>query len=336
MLRPKWLRSIQRDRDLETFHRGMQYRRAIQLYYRKFHAYPPNVEALVNTNDIRFLRKKYIDPMTGQDDWKPIAFGQNKTPTAMGFFGQPLAGNASTLAGIGPGGVGGLPGSTNSTGGSSDGGFSSGGFSSGSSDISNDQSSATSGSGLAGSPSDSSGNTTGGAGSTGSTSSSGTSSTSSSTSGSSGPIIGGAGIIGFEPASPKQSILVYKKKNHYNEWEFTYDPLSDLKMIGSGSTGLEWPTRDRQHHTREYANFRFHPDPWFQPNSSTGAARHHPAIAHLAPPHRRKRPAVSGEPLLSSESLVPASYAWNDEPHPQVDFTWGLSNLNPAASSVST
>ena len=65
-------RSIQRDRDLETFHRGMQYRRAIQLYYRKFHAYPPNVDALVNTNDIRFLRKKYIDPMTGKDDWKPI------------------------------------------------------------------------------------------------------------------------------------------------------------------------------------------------------------------------------------------------------------------------
>ena len=107
---PKMARSIQRDRDLETFHRGMQYRRAIQLYYRKFHAYPPNVEALVNTNDIRFLRKKYTDPMTGQDDWKPIAFGQNKTPTAMGFFGQPLAGNASTLAGIGPsGGAGGLP-----------------------------------------------------------------------------------------------------------------------------------------------------------------------------------------------------------------------------------
>jgi type II secretory pathway pseudopilin PulG len=231
---PKMARSIQRDRDLETFHRGMQYRRAIQLYYRKFHAYPPNVEALVNTNDIRFLRKKYIDPMTGQDDWKPIAFGQNKTPTAMGFFGQPLAGNASTLAGIGPSG-GGLQG-TQTSGGSSNGGFSSGGFSSGLSDTSNDQSSPTSGSGTTGSPPDSPGNTTGGAGTTGGTSSA-TSSTSS-TSGSSGPIIGGAGIIGFEPASPKQSILVYKKKNHYNEWEFTYDPLSDLKMIGGGSTGL--------------------------------------------------------------------------------------------------
>ena len=80
----------------------MQYRRAIQLYYRKFHAYPPNVDALVKTNNIRFLRKKYIDPITGKDDWKPIMFGQNKAPTAMGFFGQPLAG--TTIAGIGPSG----------------------------------------------------------------------------------------------------------------------------------------------------------------------------------------------------------------------------------------
>ena len=141
---PKIARSIQRDRDLETFHRGMQYRRAVQLYYRKFHAYPPNVEALVNTNDIRFLRKKYKDPITGQDDWKPIAFGQNKTPTAMGFFGQPLAGNASTLAGIGPGGAGGLPGATTPGGGFSTGSPSSPGSIFGpSSDTGNGQSPST-------------------------------------------------------------------------------------------------------------------------------------------------------------------------------------------------
>jgi type II secretory pathway pseudopilin PulG len=234
---PKIARSIQRDRDLETFHRGMQYRRAIQLYYRKFKAYPPNVEALVNTNDIHFLRKKYIDPMTGQDDWKPIAFGQNKTPTAMGFFGQPLAGNASTLAGIGPsGGTGGLTGTTptSGAGGTSGGGLSSGGgFSLNSTDTSGDQPSPTSGSGTNDTTADSSGT----AGSTGSTSSGNTSSAGTGN-GSNAPTFGGAGIIGFEPASPKQSILVYKKKNHYNEWEFTYDPLSDMQTVGGGNTGL--------------------------------------------------------------------------------------------------
>jgi type II secretory pathway pseudopilin PulG len=242
---PKIARSIQRDRDLETFHRGMQYRRAIQLYYRKFHAYPPNVEALVNTNDIRFLRKKYTDPITGQDDWKPIAFGQNKTPTAMGFFGEPLAGNASTLAGTGPGGsAGGLPGTPTLGSGSGSafgGGSGSGIF--GSSGSGSGQSPSIGGSGStdnSGGSSGDSGSSSGGAtGSSGGTSSTGTSSSGTGTgSSSTSPTFGGAGIIGFSPASDKTSILVYKKKQHYNEWEFTYDPLSDMKTIGGGNTGL--------------------------------------------------------------------------------------------------
>jgi type II secretory pathway pseudopilin PulG len=231
---PNIARSIQRDRDLETFHRGMQYRRAIQLYYRKFHAYPPNVEALLNTNEIHFLRKKYKDPMTGQDDWKPIMFGQNKTPTAMGFFGQPLAGNASTLAGIGPGGTGGSPGATNTNGGISGSGFGSGSSSGSIFGPSGDSSGPSSSTGGSGSTDTSGGSTTSSTGTTGGNSSGDTSSTGSSTA----PTFGGAGIIGFEPSSSKQSILVYKKKNHYNEWEFTYDPLSDAKAIGGGSTGL--------------------------------------------------------------------------------------------------
>ena len=215
---PQIAKSIQRDRDLETFHRGMQYRRAIQLYYRTFHNYPPNLDALVKTNNIRFLRKKYIDPITGKDDWKPIMVGQNKTPTAMGFFGQPLEGNASTIAGTGPSGGNGLTGSTPGA----------GGFSLGSPSTPSDTgSSQTPGS----TP------TTGGTST--STTSSGSSSSSSTQTGpaSTDQTFGGAGIIGFEPASPKQSILVYKKKDHYNEWEFTYDPLSDAKTVGGGNTG---------------------------------------------------------------------------------------------------
>ena len=245
---PKIARSIQRDRDLETFHRGMQYRRAIQLYYRKFHAYPPNVEALVNTNDVRFLRKKYTDPITGQDDWKPIAFGQNKTPTAMGFFGEPLAGNASTLAGIGPSGGGvGIPGITTpgSGSGSAFGGDSGGSGIFGSSGSGNGQSPSIGGSGSTDNSGGSSGtDNSGSGGSSGGTSSTGTPSTGTSSTGtgagstSGSPTFGGAGIIGFSPASDKTSILVYKKKQHYNEWEFTYDPLSEMKTLSGGNAGL--------------------------------------------------------------------------------------------------
>ena len=221
---PKVKASIQRDREEETMHRGKQYIRAIQLYYRKFHAYPPNVDALVRTNEIRFLRKKYIDPTTGKDEWKPIMYGQNKTPMAMGFFGQPLA--AAVGGGIGPSG-GNLTGAGSTTGG--------GLFNS--SPTTGNTGATTPAAGT--DPGSQTGSTSGAAGTPSQT---GTPGAPGSTIGTSNPIgtgqtFGGAGIIGFSPQSPKQSILVYKKKNHYNDWEFLYSPLIDQQQM-AGGTGL--------------------------------------------------------------------------------------------------
>jgi len=185
---PNISKQLQRDREIETMHRGLQYARAVKLYYKQFGAYPPTVDALVkSTNNIRFLRKKYVDPTTGKEDWKPIRYGQNKCPTAMGFFGQPLAG--STIAGTGSSSSSGL-----------------------SSDTSTTDSSAT--------QSQTASSATSSAASTSSTATG-------STTGLTGKSFGGGGIIGFSPNSPKQSILVYKKKNHYNEWEFVYDPIME-------------------------------------------------------------------------------------------------------------
>jgi type II secretory pathway pseudopilin PulG len=241
---PKVREDIQRDRDVETMQRGKQYVRAIQLYYHRFHTYPPNIEALVKTNNIRFLRKRYLDPTTGKADWKPIMLGQNKTPTAMGFFGQPLAG--VPLGGTGPGGQNGLSGtntpagpgsmfgggsnagSGSSMGGSSMGGSSMGGSSMGGSTFNLGSNNSTSGTSSAN-------GTTGTPGSTTDGTDSGTGSSSPGTG--NGPTFGGAGIIGFSPASPKQSIEILKKKNHYNEWEFTYNPLSDHQMMTGGNAG---------------------------------------------------------------------------------------------------
>jgi hypothetical protein len=237
---PKMAKEIQRDRELETMHRGKQYARAVKLYYKKFGAYPPNVDALVKpTNKIRFLRKKYVDPTTGKEDWKPVRFGQNKAPTVMGFFGQaiggvggcppnPLGGNTSqgTLSSGGIGGssnsstIGGTPGT--STGSSSN--CATTGL-----NTSSDTSSSASGTPPA-DPNAANATTT-----TGSTTGSTTGTTTGSTTGLSGQTIGGAGIIGFSPNSPKQSILVYKKKNHYNEWEFVYDPIAEQMLQQGGN-----------------------------------------------------------------------------------------------------
>jgi type II secretory pathway pseudopilin PulG len=204
---PRMAKEIQRDRERETIRRGLQYQRAIQLYYRKFHAYPPNIEALVKTNNIRFLRKKYIDLTTNKDEWKPILFGQAKTQT-LGFFGQPLAGTGSAggsvLAGVGP-----MGGNANASGLSPTGTTDTSGTSN------------TTGS----STTDTSGNATG------------TTSTSSTSLGT-GQTFGGAGIIGYSPRGTKQSILLWKKKNHYNEWEFVYDPLSDQKTMSNNAGNI--------------------------------------------------------------------------------------------------
>lgn len=229
---PRIAKQIERDREVETMQRGMQYRRAIQLYYRKFGAYPPNIDALVKTNNIRFLRKRYTDPMTGKDDWKPIRFGQNKTPTAMGFFGQPLSG--TTVAGVGPGGGNMASPNGNGLNGGSSLFNSTDASSTGTSPASTDSTSTASTDSTAGTPgaTGTTPGTTPGSGAGPGGSSSPTSGT-----GLSGQTFGGAGIIGFSPGSSKESILIYKKKNHFNEWEFTYDPLQDQKLMQGGNTG---------------------------------------------------------------------------------------------------
>src|SRR6266511_1077862 len=57
--------SIRRDREVEMIHRGAQYVRAVRLYCRKNNSsYPPSIDRLLETNKIRYLRKRYKDPMT--------------------------------------------------------------------------------------------------------------------------------------------------------------------------------------------------------------------------------------------------------------------------------
>jgi type II secretory pathway pseudopilin PulG len=229
---PRVAKSIQREREIETMHRGKQYARAVKLYYRKFGRYPPNVDALVNTNEIRFLRKKYVDPTTGKEDWKPIAVGMNKTQST-GFFGQPIVGSGGGT------GLSGSPGMAGNLGGQSPSGstFTNPGSSTfgGSTSLTGTASSPATDSsttGAAAPTTDANGNPIAPASSTGSTAgpTMGTN-----------PTLGGLGLMGFTPNSPKLSILVWHKKIHYNEWEFFYDPTADLTMIGGNAGAIGQP-----------------------------------------------------------------------------------------------
>src|SRR5215471_630962 len=63
---PAYQMQAKRAEEEELIFRGEEYIRAIQKFQRKFGAWPPSIDALVETNGLRFLRKRYTDPITGK------------------------------------------------------------------------------------------------------------------------------------------------------------------------------------------------------------------------------------------------------------------------------
>src|ERR1700728_1613201 len=57
----------QRTKEQMAIDRGLQYERGIQLFYRKYQLYPQTLDDLETTKNIRFLRRRYKDPLTGKD-----------------------------------------------------------------------------------------------------------------------------------------------------------------------------------------------------------------------------------------------------------------------------
>ena len=108
-LAPSIAFKVRRDREEEMIHRGAQYSRAIRRYVKKTGRYPTRLEDLENTNNIRFLRKRYKDPITGKD-FKLLHVGEVQLTSAPVLAGaSPIGGGASagpaaaTLAGAAAG-----------------------------------------------------------------------------------------------------------------------------------------------------------------------------------------------------------------------------------------
>ncbi|MFQ5817370.1 MAG: hypothetical protein ACE5H2_05350 [Terriglobia bacterium] len=73
---PRVLTQGQREREEELIFRGEQYRRALALHYRKYARLPLKLEELVEpTNNLRFLRQLYPDPMSADGEWRLIRVG---------------------------------------------------------------------------------------------------------------------------------------------------------------------------------------------------------------------------------------------------------------------
>jgi type II secretory pathway pseudopilin PulG len=205
---PEFKQQAQRDREEELRHRGTAYMRAIQHFYKKFNRYPTSIAELENTNNIRFLRKHYMDPMsrdpkTGKEKEFKLLHQQdialNNGPVLPGQTGQ-----------SGPGGQNGLQGQSGLSG-SAPGGFGGSGSQTGGQ---------TSTSGDSGSSSSGSSPASGNSNSPGSPSSS---SSSSSGSGLSGQTFGGGPILGVASTNNKtKSVRVFFDKTHYSDWLFIY------------------------------------------------------------------------------------------------------------------
>jgi type II secretory pathway pseudopilin PulG len=110
---PRIAFQAQRQKEQLLIERGEQYKRAIQLFVRANGRYPGKIEDLENFNNRRFLRHRFVDPMTGKTEWRLIHInggvftdsivnkakqvGQQSGATANTFVGeQAYVGNDTT------------------------------------------------------------------------------------------------------------------------------------------------------------------------------------------------------------------------------------------------
>jgi type II secretory pathway pseudopilin PulG len=211
---------LRRDREEELCHRGTAYMRAIQTFHRKLGRYPVGIEELQNSNNMRFIRKLYKDPMT-----RDRATGREKDFKVLREMDISL--RNGPVVGQTPG-QNGLPGQDDPKG---QGGLGSSGAAPSGLQPTDGPQSPPNGSD-AGADSNS----------PGSSSVDSKSVDSKSDSGSDEQTFGGGDILGVVSTSKKESIREFYGKNHYDDWLFVYLQQNDFRVQLKGPANLGVPT----------------------------------------------------------------------------------------------
>jgi hypothetical protein len=242
---PAIVQQVKRDREAEMIHRGTEYARAIKKFYKKNGRYPSNLDDL-DKGQIRFLRRRYTDPLVKDGKFKLLNYGDIATllntaapgvPVgALGQAGAKLSGGA-TISGVPS--AGGASGSAFGALGSNSGAqavqqlqqqFQSPGAQSGF-PISSDQGGSIAIGGAA--------NFLGGSNQPAGAGSDATSaSTQISITGATGlgtnpnsQVQGGGAVVGVASVSKDKTIRIYNKKKTYDEWQFIYNPAMDQQNV---------------------------------------------------------------------------------------------------------
>jgi hypothetical protein len=202
--------------------------RAIQHFNTKFGRYPSRVEDLENTNNMRFLRKRYTDPLTRdpvtgkEKDFKFLHQQDISLNSGIALPGSTLPGQ--TPGQTPQGGAAQLLQSAIAT-------------QTGGAQPTLTQNASGNDADTTENPNSPSG--TGGANPSSPFSSG---SSSSSSSGFNGPTFGGGPILGVASTSKAKSIRIFNDKNHYNDWLFVFLPQMNQKGLLVGPVSTNGPT----------------------------------------------------------------------------------------------
>ena len=196
---PRIAQQIKREKEEELVHRGKDYATAIKRFAHKNGGrYPVSIDQLENTNQVRFLRKRYKDPVTGEDNWRLVHVGEAQLNIPTTNPGLPGSGNPG-LAGGNPGVAGGNTGLAGTNPALSQGGIGGGQLGQGQPQPAGQLGSLT-------------------------TANIGN-----------GQQLGGSQIMGVASVNKGRSIKEFNEKDHYEDWYFVYDPQLE-QAGGTGVT----------------------------------------------------------------------------------------------------